>query len=52
MTEWKKRKEMVKMFYLYGVIEDMEDSETAEDDVIGLGETLGSFTKIFVENPF
>lgn len=45
MTEWKKRKEMVKMFYLYGVIEDMEDSETAEDDVIGLGETLGSFKK-------
>ena len=47
MTERKNRKEMVKMFYLYGVIEDMEDSDTAEDDVIGLGETLGSFTNFF-----
>ena len=46
----KKREEMVKMFDLYGVIEDMEGPYTAGDDVRGLGEALGSFRIFFCQN--
>ena len=38
---------MVKMFHLYGVMEDIEGPDTAGDDVRGLGEALGSFRIFF-----
>ena len=38
------------MFHLYGVMEDIEGPDTAEDDVRGLGEALGSFRIFFCQN--
>ena len=38
---------MVKIFHLYGVMEDIEGPDTAGDDVRGLGEALGSFRIFF-----
>ena len=40
-------RERFKIFYLYGVFEDMGVPDTAWGDVRGLTEPLGSFTKIF-----
>ena len=39
---------MVKMFHLYGVMEDIEGPDTAGDDVRGLGDALGSFNFFFL----
>ena len=39
---------MVKMFHLYGVMEDIEGPDTAEDDIRGLGKALRSFRFFFL----
>ena len=41
---------MVKMFHLYGVMEDIEGPDTAGDDVRGLGEALESFRIFFFKS--
>ena len=48
LKEKDKREDMVKMFHLYGVMEDIEGPDTAGDDVRGLGEALGSFRIFFL----
>ena len=47
LKEKDKREDMVKMFHLYGVMEDIEVPDTAGDDVRGLGEALESFRILF-----